>query len=167
MTKKIFTGFIIAIAIIFNTQSVFAAEIVNNAKINIQADEAITYPDKKILIFSGNVKAVRGDTLITAKKLTIFYKDAKSMNKNLEASSFEKIEAFGDVVITMEDKIAKSEKAIFLPTDQKLILSGNRPTIQDTENKIEGDIITYFMKTGGMEIKHGSGKQVEATFTNK
>ncbi|PID78300.1 MAG: hypothetical protein CSA18_02150 [Deltaproteobacteria bacterium] len=137
--------------------------------INIKSDTAKIYPEKKSLVFSGNV-SVRNDKMsISCKTLTIFYKNSDSMQENPDINSINQIEASGRVVIKLDGKTATAEKAVFLPKKEKLVLSGGRPVIKNTDSgdlTISGDIIVYNMKSGEMEIDKSSGKQVEVTFIN-
>ncbi|MGM0417909.1 MAG: lipopolysaccharide transport periplasmic protein LptA [Thermodesulfobacteriota bacterium] len=149
--------------ILLSSVSLSAQEAEKNDSINITSDSMKLYSDKNMTVFKGNVKAIQNETVITADSLNVFHK--KSEDKNSK-NSFEKIEASGNVEIKMEDKYAKSEKAVYLAKEEKLILTGNRPVIEDGENKITGDKITYFINTGVMEAEQDSDKQVEATFTD-
>jgi|AntRauTorckE6833_2_1112554.scaffolds.fasta_scaffold139594_1 lipopolysaccharide transport protein LptA len=155
--------FFIFALILFSSITVSAQDAEKNNSVNITSDSMKLYSDKNMTVFKGNVKAVQNKTVITADSLTVFHKKTED---DTSENSFEKIEASGNVEIKMEDKYAKSENAVYLANEQKLILTGNRPVIVDGKNKITGDKITYFIDTGVMEAEQESDNQVEATFTD-
>ncbi|MGE4518149.1 MAG: lipopolysaccharide transport periplasmic protein LptA [Desulfobacteraceae bacterium] len=134
---------------------------------NIKADSMKVIQDKNITVFSGNVNVVNGKTIINCEELVVHHKKSDSAGTSPDRNSFESIEAKGNVRIRMEEKRARAENAVFYSDKEILILTGGRPEIMDSGNKISGDSITYFIKTGVMEVEKKSGSQVEATFTNE
>lgn len=154
--------------ILFVLSSVCAGQPEKKSEpVNIKADSMKLIQEKNISVFSGNVTVIKGKTTITCNELIVHYKNSQSDNKNPDRNSFDTIEAKGDVRIQMDDKKAKAEKAVFHSEDEILVLSGGRPEIIELGNKITGDTITYFIKTGVMEFGTSSSSQVEATFTNE
>jgi lipopolysaccharide export system protein LptA len=134
---------------------------------NIKADSMKVIQEKNITVFSGNVHVVRGKTIINCDELTVHHKKTQDKNPTPGKNSFESIEASGNVKIKMEEKTAQAEKAVYHSKEEILVLSGGRPEINDSGNKITGDSITYHINTGIMEVEKKSGSQVEATFTNE
>jgi len=135
--------------------------------INIKADSMKIIQDKNITVFTGNVKVIKGKTLISCNELIVHYKASKNVNSGPDRNSFDTIEAKGDVRVQMDNKQAKAEKAVFDSKSEVLILSGGRPEIIDGGDRISSDTITYYMKTGVMEANRKTGSQVEVTFTNE
>ncbi|MCB9482187.1 MAG: lipopolysaccharide transport periplasmic protein LptA [Desulfobacteraceae bacterium] len=164
-----FKNFAAALLIIFFFScSVCMAETEKKSEpINIRADSMKIIQDKNITVFTGNVKVTKGKTLISCNELIVHYKTSENVNSSPDRNSFDTIEAKGDVRVQMDDKKAKAENAVFDSKNEILVLSGGRPEIIDGDNKISGDTITYFIKTGVMEASRKTGSQVEVTFTNE
>ncbi|UFP94143.1 ostA-like family protein [Gloeobacter morelensis MG652769] len=60
--------------------------------------------------------------------------------------------------------VATAEKATYLRDEKKIILSGNVRVVQD-ENRMNAEVMTYFIDKGLFDAQPPSGKQVEAVYT--
>ncbi|MDY0132918.1 MAG: lipopolysaccharide transport periplasmic protein LptA [Desulforegulaceae bacterium] len=165
--KLIFLKTTIVFFLIISSLTQAGADEKKQEPTNIRADSMKVVQNENITIFSGNVNVVKGKTIIDCEKLIVHHKNSDSVNSTPDRNSFKSIEAKGKVRIQMEDKRAKAENAIFNSDKEILILTGGRPEIIDSGNKISGDSITYFIKTGIMEVEKNSDSQVEATFINE
>lgn len=129
--------------------------------IRITADRLVSDSNKRTAEFSGKVKAVQGQTIITADRLKLTYKDGQ--RDNTETESIDTIEAQGQVHITFDNRVAVSEKAVYTTVDRKLVLSGPNSKITSGQDVITGSRITFYRDAGRVEIVGDAENQVKAT----
>ncbi|MBW4697657.1 MAG: OstA family protein [Aphanocapsa lilacina HA4352-LM1] len=60
--------------------------------------------------------------------------------------------------------VATAQKATYLMREKKIVLSGNVRAIQD-ENRMNAEVMTYFIDKGIFDAQPPEGKQVEAIYT--
>src|ERR1700712_3121474 len=118
--------------------------------------------------FSGNVKVVQGDTVMTSKSLVVFYdggnapgtpaaktKAAPPMQSATPGpggnSAVRRIEAKGSVVVTQKDQIVTGESAIF-DTRANLITMLGGVVLTQCKNVLRGDRLMVNMTTGGSRV---------------
>jgi len=133
---------------------------------------------KKEATFSGNVKAVQGDTM-TSKILVVFYDSAtvpasapaansrravKSAPPIQSAtpgpggsSSIRRLEAKGDVVVTQKDQVVTGQAAVF-DTRTNLITMLGGVVLTQCKNVVRGDRLLVDMTTGVSRVESDSGK---------
>lgn len=120
--------------------------------------------DKKgIVIFTGDVEAIRDDFTVYCQNLTVYYEKspAKKGADEFEAQ-IDQIVATGDVrIVRAEGGTATGEKAVYYQKDEKLVLTGN-PVVKQQENSVEGDRITLFLKENRSVVESSSEKKVKA-----
>ena len=146
-----------------------AVKIVRGEKgpIQITSDRLDAYDDKGIVLFSGNVVAVQGDTVINADKLYLYYDKKEGAGDSLagittNSGKIKKIELKDNVTIKKEGKIVTGDRAIFYNVEQKIIMTGNA-VMRDGDNVIKGDRITVFLEENRGIVDGSSGKRVTAT----
>lgn len=132
--------------------------------IHITADRLVTNSQQKFAEFTGNVKAVQGETIITSDRLKVFYKQLaeKSENPLAGQESIEKIVASGNVRIHFENKLAVSQEAVYIADKRVLILTGPDSRVTSGDNFVVGEKITLYRDDGQAVVERGSEKQVEA-----
>ncbi|MDX9701781.1 MAG: LptA/OstA family protein [Candidatus Auribacterota bacterium] len=99
---------------------------------------------KNMAVFKENVciKDERGEV----------YSDRMDVYFDNDSRQVHFVEALGNVVIYVNDKIAKSEKATYKVSEGLLVLTGN-PRIMEDKNIYSADKITIFRKDGQTEMK--------------
>ena len=85
-------------------------------------------------IFTRDVKAINGDTTMTADKMICYFDENNDPYLVI---------AEGKVVIIRGDQRAKSEKAVYKITDEIIILR-KQPQLFDGNNTIKARIITFY-----------------------
>ncbi len=137
-----------------------------NEKIHITADKLISDNEAKYTEFIGNVRAVQGDTVITADKLKIFYKRGMDNKKNPPAGdeSIKKIVANGNVQIKFDNRVAVTQQAVYITETRVLVLSGADSKIISGNDSISGEKITLYRTDGRIKVESGKEKRVEAVF---
>lgn len=129
----------------------------NADPIRITADKLVTDNQKRSARFSGNVKAVQGDTVITTDRLTLFYRAQKDASDAGPAGSIERIEATGHVRIEFDNKVAVSSQAVYIIEERKLVLSGSESKVISGQDEIVGSKITFYRDSGTVALE-GDGK---------
>ena len=165
-------------------------EKLNTSKspIHITADRMEANQDQRTIIFENHVVVKQDDVTITSNRLkaVLLPEENKSAaddpakksrgqaektvspveNKTTPddpaaAQRIDYIEFEGDVKVTQQDRLATANKAIFYQKDQKILLHG-RPVVTKGQDRIEGDLITIFVKEGRQIVEGASGEPVKA-----
>jgi lipopolysaccharide export system protein LptA len=150
--------------------------------IQIEAASLEMRDKKKEATFSGNVKVVQGDTIMTSKSLVVFYdsgpapaspqpaspppaapKGSKTGSMQSAtpgpggSSSVRRLEAKGSVVVTQKDQVVTGETAIF-DTRANLITMVGGVVLTQCKNVLRGDRLKVDMTTGVSRVESDSGK---------
>ena len=123
--------------------------------IRITADKLVTDNAKRSAQFSGNVKAVQGNTVITADRLSIFYTSAGGSSPAAPGSNIERLKAEGNVRIEFDNKVAVSNQAVYIIAERKLVLSGPGSKVVSGQDEISGSKITFFRDDGRVKMEGG------------
>jgi LPS export ABC transporter protein LptC/lipopolysaccharide transport protein LptA len=118
--------------------------------ISISAQKCLFDINANTAIYENNVSGIGNGFEIHANKAVIKY----SIVNNVQ--SIENILAEGKVTITKDNKTSRSDKAELVPKNYTLVLTGN-PSINENNNKINGDKIVYNYMTEKIEIESASG----------
>jgi len=96
--------------------------------------------------FTGNVMLKKAGMTVTSDAMVVFY-DARSKD-------IKEIDAFGNVVVHKEGRVAYSNKASYYSHEEKIVLSGDARIIEH-ENQLRGDTITLFMNEDRSVVEGG------------
>jgi lipopolysaccharide export system protein LptA len=96
--------------------------------------------------FTGNVTLKKEGMTLTSDSMIVFY-DAGS-------KSIREIEAYGNVVVRKEGRVALSNKASYYSNEEKIILTGDARIIEN-ENQLGGEKITLFMREDRSIVEGG------------
>lgn len=132
-------------------------------KIEITSDRLLYDREQTVAEFSGNVRAVQDDRVITSASLKIFHTQ-EGLQGETRSAAIEKIIASGNVVIHFDNRIAQAEQAVFMNKTKVLILSGSPARVVSGSDTISGDQITYYQTNGRIEVESGQDRRVEAQF---
>jgi lipopolysaccharide export system protein LptA len=122
---------------------------------------------KRVVTFTGDVDARRGDLIINCEKLFVYYSgtmtDDPSQKSDLKV---EKIVATGGVRISRASGgLATAEEAVYYQQDEKVILTGN-PTVKQGKDVVEGSTITLYLREDRSVVEGSDGKQVRAVISS-
>jgi len=125
--------------------------------------------------FSGNVKVVQGDTVMTSNALVVHY-DATTTTAKPAAktaakaapmqsatpgpggsSSISKIEAKGSVVVTQKEQVVTGDSAVF-DTKANLITMAGGVVLTQCKNVLRGDRLLVNMTTGVSRVESDGGR---------
>lgn len=149
--------------------------------VNVEADNLEVRDQDQSAVFSGNVVAKQGGSVLNARKLTIYYyqkgqgtKDqspkqgetAGADAKPETGRSIRRMEAEGDVVVTQRNQRATGSRGVFDVASNKVELSGGVVVSQD-DNVIKGDRLKVDLTTQTSRVEGGGGGRVQGVFTPK
>ena len=101
--------------------------------------------------FTNNMAVFRDNVCIKDERGEV-YSDKMDVYFDNDSRHVNFVEALGNVIIYVDDKVAKSDKATYKVSEGKLILTGN-PRIMEDKNVYSADKITIFRKDGQTEMK--------------
>lgn len=134
----------------------------NRDPIRITADKLVTDNQKRSAQFSGDVKAVQGETVMTTDRLTIFYGSQKDSSATESTTKIERMEADGNVRIEFDNKVAVSNQAVYIVAERKLVLSGPGSKVISGKDEISGSKITFFRENGHVALESDDETRVKA-----
>ncbi len=94
----------------------------------------------KTAVFEGSVKAVKGDIILYADKMTVYYQDEKSVG------SIKRIDAEGNIKLIRGERVVISNFAQYFPENEERVIFAGEPKATDGENMITGSKMTYYFK---------------------
>ena len=136
----------------------------SKSPIHITADRMETNQDENTIIFESHVVVQQDDVTVTSNRLkvTMLQGDKKAASAEpTPAERIDYIEFEGDVKVTQQDRLATAKKAIFYQKEQKIMLHG-RPVVTKGQDRVEGDLITIYLKEGRSVVEGGAGAPVQA-----
>jgi len=143
--------------------------IPENTPIIITAEQLYSDNNAKFAEFIGNVKAIQADFVITSDKLRIYYKGEllNTEKKGNDEEVLKKIVATGNVKITSDQYIAKTEKLEYDTVSMTIILTGENSTVINGKNSITGSKIILYQKDGRVKVLGSKNKRIKAEFFSK
>ena len=140
-----------------------------NTPIVITAEQLESDNKAKFAEFIGNVKATQADFVITSEKLRIYYKGEllNTEKKGNDEEVLKKIVATGNVKITTDQYIAKTEELEYDPAAMTIILTGENSTVINGKNSIAGSKIILYQKDGRVKVLGSKKKRIKAEFFTK
>lgn len=141
-------------------------DLLTGDRIKITADTLVAESAKRTAEFSGNVVAVQGTTVIHSDRLVIHYRegDTPSAPGGTPQGNIERIEAIGNVVIEMDQRVARSDRAVYEAASGTLVLTGPNTTVREGENSIQGSRVTLYRTEDRIKVEGEGRRRVEAVF---
>ncbi len=136
----------------------------SKSPIHITADRMEANQDQRTIIFESHVVAQQDDVRITSNRLKVTMLPGDKKPASADATARERIDYIefeGDVRVTQQDRLATASKAIFYQKEQKIILHG-RPVVTKGQDRVEGDLITIYLKEGRSVVEGVGGAPVQA-----
>ncbi len=100
--------------------------------------------ENRLVVFRGKVRAKQEGLQILSDELRAFYDE--------KGEQIERIVALGNVKINGEDISAIAERAEFIPSEGKIILSGE-PEIWQGNDRLEGEEVVIFLGNKRIIVK--------------
>ena len=156
-----------------------AAPMKQGEEVPLRITAARLEADQKegIIMFSGQVKAIYGDSTLYSDQLRIYLKTKpapakgaapapqeqadKSPLGDLGAEKIDRIAAKGNVRMVQEDRVATGEEAIYYKDRDEVVLTGN-PQLWRAENTLKGERIIFNLATKKVLVESSTQRRVEA-----
>jgi lipopolysaccharide export system protein LptA len=135
-----------------------------------------------IIVFSGQVKSLYGDSTLYSDKLLVYLKKEPAPPKgsakppqgqaeqsplgDLGAGKIDRIVAKGNVRFVQEDRVANGDEAIYYKDRDEVVLKGN-PQLWQAENTLKGERIVFNLKTNKVLVESSPQRRVEALLYSK
>jgi len=131
------------------------AEAPKSNPIKISSELMETEDGSRVVVFKGNVIAVRGHLTLNSDELRIV---------NFQSSGqMEKMVATGNVRLNYGERVAYADKAVYFNKEDKVELYGN-PRVLDGENQITGEVMELFLKEGKSVVRGSKDVRVKVVF---
>jgi len=140
--------------------------------IQIVSDRLEAYNEKKLVVFSGNAVATRGDMTIKSDRLLLYYRKGLADSEKTESreigkgKDLEKVEAEGNVTILQGERIVTGDNAVFYQDTQRIVITGS-PVLQEGKNIIQGGRVVIFLDENRGIVEGAENKRVTATIYPK
>ena len=123
----------------------------SDAPIQIESDQLEVRDAEKIAIYSGNVRARQGATLLEAPEMVVFYGGQPEPGE-ATGSKLSRIEAGPTVVVTSPEQTASGERMVLDMEQDRLTMSGN-VVLTEGPNVVRGErlVVNLVTKQGRVE----------------
>jgi lipopolysaccharide transport protein LptA len=140
-----------------------------NTPIIITAEQLDSDNKAKFAEFIGNVKAIQADFVITSDKLRIYYRGEllNTEKKGNDEEALKKIVATGNVTITSDQFVAKTDTLEYDTASMTIILTGENSTVINGKNSLTGSKIILYQKDGRVKVLGSKNKRIKAEFFSK
>lgn len=161
-----------------------AAQPAAQKEIPLRITAARLEADQKegIIIFSGQVKSLYGESTLYSDKLMVYLKKEPAAPKgaakppqepaeqsplgDLGAGKIDRIVAKGQVRFVQGDRVATGDEAIYYKDRDEVVLRGN-PQLWQAENTLKGERIIFNLATNKVLVESSPQHRVEALLYSK
>ncbi len=109
-----------------------------NSPLEITSQSMTVEEKSNIITFNGSVVAKKDNITIYSDTMVVYYHQDRKI-KNVLAS--------GNVRLLQDQKEIRSEKAEYLPDEEKVIFTGD-PVFTENKNTVTGSMIMYIIPSG-------------------
>ncbi len=130
-----------------------------NAPIDIEADRLVVSDNKKMAVFTGNVKAVQGEFTLRTPRLEVYYSSGSPASgaKSASGSEIRSLKALQKVQVTSgPDQSATGDEAVFDVLAQTVVLTG-KVVVKQGKNIITGERLFIDLKNNTTRLDPGRG----------
>lgn len=122
----------------------------SNQPIQIESDKLEVRENEKLAVFTGNVSASQGPTVLRAGLMKVYYAGEGSATTG--SADIERIEVSGKVYVKSNNQIATGDEASFDMRAEVLVMSGKEVVLSEGENIAVGCKLTVQMKSGQAKL---------------
>lgn len=146
--------------------------------VNIEAAKLDYYDREQKLVYTGNVVATQGASVLKCTILVIFLdkppagegaqspQPAQPSQGQAGSGRVKRMEATGPVTITSKDQVGTGDRGVYEKSESKVYLFGN-VTLSEGTNVTKGDRLVYDLNTTQAVVHSGqsTGGRVRSVFT--
>lgn len=134
----------------------------NKEPIEITADKLEVFQEESRAVFSGNVIVIKGEMVMKANMMNVFYAPSENQTSQPESGSFgssiKKIIAKGNLFVTNKLETISGDKGVYEASTDIINITGD-VVLTKEKNIIKGSHLTYDMKTGKSKIIGGDNNK--------
>lgn len=133
--------------------------------VKVDANRLEVFDKESKAVYSGDVVAVQGQSILRCASMVISYAQARSGQAPAPGStSIQQIDCEGPVSLLSGTLSATSQKMVYHAASDTVTLTG-RVVIADCENVQRGERVVYDVKTGRAKVDAGPSGRVQGVFT--
>lgn len=140
-------------------------------KIRIKADQLVVDLETNRTKFSGNVRVIQGNTVLTADSLQIYYRENSKYQKDtiFDKGSIDKLNAQGNVRIQFGDgnATATAEVMEYIAASDELALSGRNSNVAKGGNSISGSKLFFYRSEGRIKADGDGTEQIKVVLSTR
>lgn len=133
----------------------------------IDANKLEVFDKENRAVYSGDVVAVQGQTILRCAAMSIFYRGGRQGGAEAPSGSpqaaIRQIECAGKVSILSAQQSITAEKMVY-EADKETVTFFTRVVISDCENVQRGERVVYDVKTGRATVDAGPTGRVQGVF---
>lgn len=134
--------------------------------IRITANKLVTDSRSNSAQFTGSVRAVQGQSILTADHLTLIFDSKKDNAADAgmagDTTGIKRIEARGNVRIEFDNRVAVGEQAVYITDERKLVLEGPGAKVVSGKDEVIGSKITFYRDDGRVSMEGDGHNRVKA-----
>jgi lipopolysaccharide export system protein LptA len=132
----------------------------------IKSDSLEIDNKRRVVSFTGNVEATRGEVVIRCSNMLVHYREEGTQKQKTPMDQkglrIDRIVAKGDVrVRRAEGGEATAEEAVYYQDSEKVVLTG-KPVVRQGEDFVEGGVITLFLNEDRSLVESANDQKVRA-----
>jgi len=133
--------------------------------VKVDANRLEVFDKESKAVYSGDVVAVQGQSILRCASMTISYAQARAgATPSPGSTSIQQIDCDGPVSLLSGTLSATSQKMVYHAASDTVTLTG-RVVIADCENVQRGERVVYDVKTGRAKVDAGPSGRVQGVFT--
>jgi len=136
-----------------------------NRKVDITADKMEIFDDKNQAVFTGNVKAVRGDTTLYTSRMEVDFKKVRQAD-GTEKTEATFLRAFNGVRIVQPKRVITGN-SMRMDIDKELVWVNGNVVVKEGDSVIRGDRLFHNLKTDVSRVESSGKKRVRGIFSTK
>lgn len=136
----------------------FNAKSTDPVQVDAAALETYEEGTQRVSVFSGGVTVKRGNTLMKAGTIKLY-----SGLNGKDASSFNRIEASGNITVNSADQTVTGSTATVDMATNTITVDGN-VVLSQGQNVITGSRLVVNLATGRAKVEQAPGKQIRGVF---
>jgi lipopolysaccharide export system protein LptA len=148
MLKRYFRNSLLILASLFLTAATQAGNQEKGKREPIVITSSHMEADKL-----GDKVTFTGDVILKKEAMTL-YSDSMIVFYDVPTKGIKEIEAFGNVVVRKEGRVALANRASYYSREEKIVLTGDARIIEN-ENQLGGERITLFMRDDRSIVEGG------------
>ncbi|GHC79941.1 lipopolysaccharide transport periplasmic protein LptA [Limoniibacter endophyticus] len=128
--------------------------------IEIESDRLEVRDAERVAVFSGNVQATQGPTVMRAGRMVVHYRtEGADASTSSQGGNIERLEVEQKVYVKSENRVATGDRATFDMATEVLIMTGEKVVLSEGDNVLTGCKLTIQMNSGKADLEGCKSQQ--------